>query len=204
MAAAPIYWPELLRRGARHSSGLVEFAIAMKNDIKPGVYDRRGALFVWALERLHRHVVAQDEAVEPDLAAHDLRDHDRRRRRRMTLVNRRIEDVRAHRHRQVIQRRKGRKIAFEGITRGVDNGQLVMAVGARPAMPRHVLDNGRDAAREKPLGDRSTHRGDALWLRREGPAADGGVGFRPGDIEYRRTIDGDPNFGQIESDKPGD
>jgi hypothetical protein len=67
-----------------------------------------------------------------------------------------------------------------------------------------MLDNRRDAAREKPLGDRSTHRGDALWLRREGPAADGGVRFGLGDIEHRRTIDGDPNFGQIESDKAGD
>ena len=112
--------------------------------------------------------------------------------------------MRAHRHRQVVERRKRRKIAFERIARGVDDGQLVMAVGARPAMTRHVLDNGRDAAGKESFGDRSTHRGDALGPRREGPAADGGVRSGLGDIEHRRTIDGDPDFGQIESDKASD
>ena len=70
--------------------------------------------------------------------------------------------MRAHRHRQVVERREGRKIAFELIALGVDDGQLEMAVGARPAMAGHVLDDGRDAAGEQAFGDRPAHRRDAL------------------------------------------
>jgi hypothetical protein len=67
-----------------------------------------------------------------------------------------------------------------------------------------MLDDGSDAAGKKSFGDGSTHRGDALRLGRESPAADGGVRSRLCDIEHRRAIDGDPDFGQIESDEAGD
>jgi hypothetical protein len=110
----------------------------------------------------------------------------------------------AHRYWQVVERRKGPKISFEVIARSLNDGKLVMAVGARPAMPGHMLDDGRDAACKKSFGDRSAHRGDALWPRGESPAADGGVRFRIGDIEYRRTIDRDSYFGQIESHEASD
>src|SRR5579871_1941027 len=109
--------------------------------------------------------------------------------------------MRAHRYRQVIERCKGRKIAFEAIEGGVDNGQLVVTVDARSAMTRHMLDDGRDATGKKPFGDRSTHRGHALRPSGESPAADGRV--RPGlrDIKHGRAIDGDPDFRQVESDQ---
>jgi hypothetical protein len=71
-------------------------------------------------------------------------------------------------------------------------------------MPRHVLDNGRDAAGKQSFGDRSAHRRDALWPRGESPAADGRVRSSLGDIEHRGAIDGDSDLGQIESDKASD
>ena len=114
-------------------------------------------------------------------------------------VNRRIEDMRAHGHRQVLERREGRKIAFEVVARDIDDGKLVMAIGPRAAMPWHVLHNRRDAARKESFGDRPTHRGDALRPRGESPAANGGVRSGLGDIEHGRTVHRDPDFGEIES-----
>ena len=120
----------------------------MQDDVKSCLDDCGGALFVGALQRVHRHVVAHDQAVEPDFATHDLVNDDRRRSCRMMWVDGGVDDVRAHCHRQVLELRERREIAFEVVARGVDDGQLVMAVHARPAMTRHVLDDGRDAARE--------------------------------------------------------
>ena len=142
--------------------------------------------------------------VEPDLSAHDFRNHDRRRRRRTPGIDRRVEEMRAHRHRQVPQRRKWREIVFEIAARSVDDRQLVMAIHARPAMPRHVLDDGRDPARKKPFGDRPAHRRDAFGPRRERPRADGRMHALIGDIEHRRAVDGDSDFDEIMSDEASD
>ncbi len=79
-----------------------------------------------------------------------------------------------------------------------------MTVDPRPAMPRHVLDDRLDAAREQPLGDRSAHRRDPKGPGGERPRADGRVGSLIGDVEHRRAIDGDPGLGQIGRDQAGD
>src|SRR5277367_5602687 len=134
------------RRGSYRAT-LFKVAVAMQNDIEPRLDHRCGALFKRAGKRLHRQVVAQDEAVESDFTAHNLRDHDRRRRRGPTRIDRRVEEVRAHRHRKVARRRKRRKIMFKVAARGVDHGQLMMTVYARAAMPWHVLDDRRNPAR---------------------------------------------------------
>ena len=96
---------------------------------------------------------------------------------------------------------KGREIALELAARGVDDGQFVMAVHARPAMPRHVLDDRRDPAREQPLGDRSAHRRDAFGPRRESPRADRRMHALARDIEHRRAVDRDADFDEIVSDE---
>ena len=156
------------------------------------------------VQRLHRQVVAQDEAVEPDLSTHDFRNHGRRRRRRTPSINRRVKEMGAHRHRQVFERRKWREIVAEIAARGVDDRQLVMAVHARPAMPRHVLDDGRDPAGKQPIGDRSTHRRDSFGPRRESSRADGRMHALVGDIEDRRAVDRDSDLDEIMSDEAGD
>ncbi len=93
---------------------------------------------------------------------------------------------------------------FEIAARSVDDRQLVMAVHARPAMPRHVLDDGRDPARKKPFGDRPAHRRDAFGSRGEGPRADRRMHALVGDIEDRRAVDGDSDFDEIMSDEASD
>ena len=93
---------------------------------------------------------------------------------------------------------------FELAARGVDDGQFVMAVHARPAMSRHVLDNRRDPARQQPLGDRAAHRRDPFGPGREGPRADRIVHALARDIEHRRTVDGDSDLDEIMSDEASD
>ena len=139
-----------------------------------------------------------------DLAAHDFLNHDRRRRRRTTRINRRVEEMRAHRHRQVFERGKRREIVLEVAARSVDDGQFVMAVDARPAMPGHVLDDRRDPARKQSLGDRPAHRRDPFGPRREGPRADRRMHALARDIEHRRTVDRDSDFDEIMSDEASD
>ena len=90
---------------------------------------------------------------------------------------------------------------FEFAARGVDDGQFVMAIHARPTVPRHVLDDRRNPAREQSLSDRPAHRRDALGSRREGPRADGIMHALARDIEHRRTVDGDSDFDEIMRDE---
>ena len=176
----------------------------MEDDIEPRLDHRGGALIERTFQRLHRQVVAHDEAIEADLAAHDFGDHHRRHRRGAAWINRGVEKMRAHRHRQVAQRRKRGEVALELPARGVDDRQLVMAVHARPAMPGHVLDDRRDAAGKQSVGDRPAHRRHALGPGREGPRADGVVHAFARDIEHRRAVDVDSDFVEIMRDQARD
>ena len=84
--------PESTGVGGRHGASLLEVAVAMQDDIEPRLDHRGGAFIERTLQRLHRQVVAHDEAVEPDFAAHDLLDDDRRRSRRTPGIDRGVED----------------------------------------------------------------------------------------------------------------
>src|SRR5208337_4614029 len=67
------------RSASPDSSGAAEqtarassIAVAVENQIEPCVEDGLGALLVGTAKGLHRHVVAHDQAVVTDLAAHDV------------------------------------------------------------------------------------------------------------------------------------
>ncbi len=67
------------------------------------------------------------------------------------LVDRRIDDVRRHRPRHVGERPERREIGgLQFRARRIDHRQLAVAVDARAAMARDVLDHRQHAGVEKP------------------------------------------------------
>ena len=105
---------------------------------------------------------------------------------------------------KIAQRGERGEVPFQLLARRLDEGQLMMAVGPRPAMPRHVLDDGDDAAGEEPGRDRSAHRGDSLGPLRKRPRPDHRVRLRLRDVEHRGAVDRDSDFPQIVGDQTSD
>ena len=132
----------------------------MERHVEAGGEERAGAALEGAAERLHRQIVADEEAFEADGAADDRIDDDRRGRRRALRINCGVDEMGRHRHRQVAKRDKRCKIAFERTAGSLDNRQFEVAVDPRAAMAGDVLDHRRDAARNQCVGDRTAKRGD--------------------------------------------
>ena len=71
-------------------------------------------------------------------------------------------------------------------------------------MTGHVLDHGKHAPGEEPLGERPPHGRRPLRALRKRPRAYDRMGLRLGHVEDRRAIDGDPDLAQIAGDQAGD
>ena len=77
-----------------------------------------------------------------------------------------------------------------------------MAVGAGAAMARHMLDHTGNAARGEPVQHCPAERGDLHWLGPEGAVADDRVCAGMEQVEHRRGIDVDPDFGEDRAPAP--
>ena len=154
-------------------------------------------------QRLHREIVGHQQAVETDMAADNLADHGLRQRARRIRVDRRVNDMRAHRHRQVGVGLERREVyGFEFGASRVDHWQFEMAVGARPAMAGYVFHHRRDAARHQPFRRRASDPRDARGIAAIGAIADDRMRTVGRRVEHRHAIHVDPRFAQIMCDQP--
>jgi hypothetical protein len=77
-----------------------------------------------------------------------------------------------------------------------------VAVRESPAVARDVLNDGQDAAGQKPLGGRPAENRDRLRVAGVGAVADDVVGALDGHVEDRHRIDRDAKLEQIVRDEP--
>ena len=115
---------------------------------QPASSARSGALGETAGERAHRDIVRDQDAVEADFAADHAVDHDPRQRRRRRIVDRGVDDMRGHRPGHVGQRAERREICLSPASARlvIDPRQRLVAVDARAAVPRDMLDDRQYAA----------------------------------------------------------
>ena len=98
---------------------------------------------------LHGQVVGHHQPVIADMAADDLLHDDAGGGRGLLGIERGVDHMRGHREGHVGEHAEGREIVpLQLLPRRLDHGQRQMAVGAGPAMARHVLDHRQDAAGE--------------------------------------------------------
>ena len=111
--------------------------------------------------------------------------------------------MRAHRHRQVAERRERQKVARgERLAARGHHRQLEMAVDLRPPVAGHVLDDRHDAAGDEAVAIGAAERRDLLGRSGKRARADHRVHPLAGDVENRRAIDADPDFDEIGGDEP--
>ena len=117
-------------------------AVAMQDDVAPGVQRAPGALRQGSPEGLHRQIIADQQPVEADRTANDLRDQGVGGCRRLAGVDSGIENVGGHRHRHVGEHAEGREIdRLKVRAPRLDHRQPLMAVGPGAAVARYVLDD---------------------------------------------------------------
>ncbi len=111
---------------------------------------------------LHAQVVGDQDAAKAQLAAQQLRRDPARQRGRAVGVQRRVKDVRGHEglHAGLRRRRERRQLdpaqPFQVVRH---DGQLVVRVGPRVAMPREVLAAADEAGAPQPAPERQRVRG---------------------------------------------
>ena len=105
--------------------------------------------------------------------------------------------------------RAGKRLERQKVSRGkfgaarLDPRQLQMAVAARAAVPRDVLDHRQHAAGEKAFDDGAAEVGDLLRPASVGPRPDHRMGELIRDVEHGRAIDGDSDLPEIVRDEFG-
>src|SRR5690606_17000614 len=86
-----------------HGGHFLHVTVAVKNQIATSRKDCLGSLREIPRKRLHRRVVAHQKAFKADLAPDDLRYDLTGGRGGIVRVDRRIDDMAGHRHRQVVE-----------------------------------------------------------------------------------------------------
>ena len=110
--------------------------------------------------------------------------------------------MRAHRHRQIAERRERQKVARgERFAACGHHRQIEMAVDRRPPVAGHVLDDRRDAAGDEAVGIGAAERRHLRGGIGEGARADRRMHPLAGDVEHRRAIDIDSDFNQVGGDQ---
>ena len=175
----------------------------MKDDIAACRKDRGRLVREIPRKCLHRGVVADQQPVEADLAAHDLAHHLGRGRRWRGRIDRGVDDMRRHRHRQVGERLERREIvAAQLLERRVDLRQLVMRIGEGAAVAGNVLHHRQHAAGHQPFRRGAAHRGDRLGILAVGARADHVAGALDRHVEHRQAIDVDAEAQEVEGVQP--
>ncbi len=175
----------------------------MKDDIAAGGECRLGAGAEAAAQRLHRQVVGEQEAVEADVSADDLLHHLARDRRRQFRVDRGIDHMRGHRDRQVAEPPERFEIgALQLGARSLDHGQRLVAIGPRPPMPRNVLDDRQNPARDQAFGGGARELSHDLDLHAVGAIADDAMALGQPQVGDRHAIDGDAECRKLGGDQP--
>src|SRR4051812_35361414 len=120
----------------------VHLAVAVQGHVTAGADGARRAVSQRAAQSLHRKVVGQQQAIEPDMTPDDLLHASRGYGYRSFGIDRIEQEVARHAPGKVRKQPEGEEIrAFELVTRRRYARQGDMAVDRRPAMPRHVLDD---------------------------------------------------------------
>ena len=91
----------------------------------------------------------------------------------------------------------------ESITRRAHMGQFQMAVHRRPAMPRHMLDHGKNSGFQHFLRHHGAQTGDDHRIIGKGAIADGRNRFLKPEIKTRRAIHRDARRLQIRGNQTG-
>ena len=178
-------------------------AVAVQHQIATGVERALCTLGETAGKRTHRDIVRDQHAVEADFPPDHAADHSRRQCCRRGGVDRRIDDMRGHRPGHVGKRPKRREILRpQHGKRVIDARQGFVAVIAGAAVPRNVLDDRQDPAVKQAVADRPSERRDAGRIGAPGAVADDRIGAGKRQVENRRGIDGDAEFGEIVGDQP--
>src|SRR5690606_36837075 len=117
-----------------HDTGTV------KNQSTACCKDRLGSLREIPRKRLHGGIVAHQQAVEADLCPDNLRNDLAGGRGRIVWIDRRIDDMARHRHRQVVQGSERYEVVFAKISeRSIILRQFVMAVDKCSPVAGYVL-----------------------------------------------------------------
>src|SRR5690606_13742872 len=105
---------------------------------------------------LHSFPTRRSSDLEANPLPNYLIDHKRGKSARSVRVPSRVTYVRGHADRRVIEGAKRFQVGFELRLARLDSRQLLVAVGAGAAMPRHVLDTSGDASSSKPIKHRTS------------------------------------------------
>ena len=190
-------------RRLRDSAGLVQITVTVQDDIAPGGQSRFRARSEGAPERLHGKVVTEQQAAEAERSPDHGADHLGRSRRRRIGIERRIDDMGRHGGGRSLSARKGENRAPR-VRRGWRRPrEFEVAVCARAAMPRNMLEYGKNPTREQPFGDSSAQGCDPRRISAVSPGADHRVCLGIGDVEHGAQSDIDANLAQIVRHKLG-
>ena len=151
-------------------------------------------------ERLHRDVIGHDEARKAYLLTYDL--HHCPRDRRRPVVNRLIDKMRRHPHRQIVERPKRRKIPLEIIPRNCHARQIKMAIGPRPPMAGDMFEHRVNTPGKQSIGHRPPKPCHCSGLLAIAPVAQKRMRSLFGHIDKRRTIGIHPTGSQLLGNNP--
>ncbi len=149
--------------------------------------------------RVHRHRVGHDHAVETHLLAEQTGQDARRERRRM-LVERRENDVRRHDRRDAgldPGAEWGELDGVQALDRLVDHRQAVVGIDVRVAVPGKVLDGRDDALVKVTLDRRDAGAGDDLRRLAERPRPDDRVFRVDVHVHGRRVVHVDADLAKL-------
>ena len=174
---------------ARH---LVEPAVAVQHHVAAGrEAPLRRARRALPRQRLHREIVAHEQPVEADRAAHD---HSRSPAAKSwparSRIDVRVDDMRRHRQRQVRQRPERREVGRLSSARGASTtgSSRWLSRAARPC-PGMCLITGSTPPASRPSATAPAERRDLVRLAAVGAVADHVVRARHRHVEHRQAVD---------------
>ena len=100
-------------------------------------------------------------------------------------------------------RNAAKSVAFQGVAVGVDDRQMLMAVGGGATMARQVLDHGKNATARKSRRHGGGDGGDLVRALAIGAIPDHPVRAGNGHVGQGQAIDGDAHRGEVGSNEAG-
>ena len=153
------------------------------------------------MQCLHRDVVGHHKVVEANILTDD--PHDLSGQGRGGIIQRVIDQMRGHPHRQIPQAAEGRKIDRLQINpAGIDTGQIVVAVERGAAMTGHMFHHRQHAPGQQCIGHGAANLGHLPRRLAIAAVAQEGMGFGRCHIDQRRAVAIDSDAVQFMGDDP--
>jgi D-glycero-alpha-D-manno-heptose-7-phosphate kinase len=192
----------------KHPRLLIEAATADEHHVAPGGEGLDGGLGRCSRLRngLHLEIVAGYHAREAELVLQETHDASRQRGRRV-LVERGHDHVCRHHGGHARGNRRPERFeldAPQAIGRVLHDGQVVMRVGDRVAMPRKVLAACGDAFSLHGADEAGADIGYERGIGRDRTVADDGVGGIGSQVEHGRKVERDANRAQFPRERLGE